>query len=225
MEHQNYKDMTLSRTLDDPQVNLALELFLRMIRGELGDSLFSVLLYGSILFNDLAPGYGDLDFLAVVESDLGEPVWTRLNGLRLPLRSGIYGVHCQMIEGAFLPVGMLGPDSRGNGLWWGTSGERAWERNQLGEFVLHTIRERGLLIWGKDLRLEIPEIPRRDILRQLLVGCQATRDHAEPTSLQCLDFLFTPARELLWLKEGRLSSKGEPPNHLMQATSNDSPDG
>jgi len=209
MAHPNYAGMALSHPLDDPSVNLALELFLRMIRDELGDSLLSVLLYGSILFDDLAPGYGDLDFLAVVESDLDEPIRTRLNALRTPLRSGRYGVYCQMIEGAFLPVGMLGPDDCGTGLWWGTSGERLWKGNELGHFVLHTIRQHGRLIWGKDLRSEIPEIQRRDILKQLLVGCQATRDHAEPTSLQCLDFLFTPARELLWLKEGRLSSKSD----------------
>lgn len=201
--------MLLSRPLDDSGVNLALELFLRMMRDELGDSLLSVLLYGSVLFDDLAPGYGDLDFLAVVAGDLDEETCRRLADLRAPLRSGHYGVYCQMLEGAFLPVGMLAPDCPGNGFWWGTSGERAWERNQLGHFVLHTIREHGLVIWGEDVRPRTPRILRSDILNQLLAGCAATRDHAAPTSLQCLDFLFTPARELLWLKEGRLSSKSE----------------
>jgi len=201
--------MLLSRPLDDSRVNLTLELFLRMMRDELGESLLSVLLYGSVLFDDLAPGYGDLDFLAVVAGDLDEETCRRLTDLRAPLRSGHYGVYCQMLEGAFLPVGMLAPDCPGKGLWWGTSGERAWERNQLGHFVLHTIREHGLVIWGEDVRPRIPRILRSDILNQLLAGCAATRDHAAPTSLQCLDFLFTPARELLWLKEGRLSSKSE----------------
>lgn len=203
-------EMALNRSLGDPAVNLALELFLRMIRDELGDRLLTVLLYGSILFDDLAPGYGDLDFLVVIEGDLDESRCARLTALRAPLRSGTYGVHCQMIEGAFLPVSMLDPHHRGHGLWWGTSGERPWERNQLGPLVLYTIRKGGLTIWGRDLRGEIPEIRREEIIDQLLEGCRDCRRHAaSPASLQSLDFLFTPARELLWLKEGRLSSKSE----------------
>jgi hypothetical protein len=201
--------MALAQTTSDPQVNTALELFLRMLREELRESLLSVVLYGSILFDDLAPGYGDLDFLAVISDDLDEATCQRLRAIRVPLRSGAYGVHCQMIEGAFLPIAMLGPNAQGNAFWWGTSGERTWSKNELGHLVLHTIRERGLVIYGKDIREKIPTIRRADILEQLLEYCQATRLHAEPTSLQYLDFLFTPARELLWLKEGRWSSKSE----------------
>ena len=209
VQNRWHQRMLLNSHFDDPRVNLALELFLRVVREELGQSLLSVLLYGSILFDDLAPGYGDLDFLAVVTDDLDEPTCRRLTEIRAPLRSGAYGVLCQMVEGAFLPVGMLTPEKRGKALWWGTSGERLWDRNKLGYFVLYTIGEHGLIIWGKDIRDSIPKIRRHDILTELLAGCKTTRDHAEPTSLQCLDFLFTPARELLWLKEGRLSSKSE----------------
>ncbi len=201
--------MLLKQPCDDPSVNLALEVFLRAIRDELGESLLSVVLYGSILFDDLAPGYGDLDFLAVVTDDVEEPTCRRLDELRAVLRNGRYGIHCHMLEGAFLPVHMLGPDAQGKGLWWGTSGERLWERNNLGHFVLHTIRENGLVIWGEDVRSRIPQIRRSDMLGQLLAGCKATRDHATVTTFHCLDFLFTPARELLWLKEGKLSSKSE----------------
>lgn len=207
--------MLLACVLGEPDANLALELFLRMSRDELGDSLLSVIVYGSALFTDLAPGYGDLDFLAVVAHDLDEPARARLNERRAPLRSGHYGLYCQMIEGAFLPLAMLDPDVRGQALWWGTSGERPRQTNQLGAFVLHTIRERGLVIWGDDVRASIPEVRKADILRQLLAGCadtrgcEETRGRATPASLQSLDYLFTPARELLWLKEGRLSSKSE----------------
>jgi len=201
--------MLLSWHFDDPGVNLVLELFLRIIRDELGESLVSVMLYGSILYGDLAPGYGDLDFLAVVDGDLDESQCGRLIRLRAPLRSGYCGVHCQMLEGAFLPVSMLDPTRTGSAVWWGTSGERLWERNELGHFVLHTVREHGLVIWGEDVRPRIPEVRRIDILNDLLSICRNIREHLKPTSLQYLDFLFTPARELLWLNEGELSSKCE----------------
>jgi len=59
-------NMPLQHRFADPQSNLALELFLRMTRDLFEERLVSVVLYGSIVFDDLAPGYGDLDFLAVV---------------------------------------------------------------------------------------------------------------------------------------------------------------
>ena len=62
--------MLLGRTFDEPEANLALELFLREIRAILAERIVSVVLYGAIVFDDLAPGYGDLDFLAVVEGDV-----------------------------------------------------------------------------------------------------------------------------------------------------------
>ena len=209
MKAQSHERMLLTYCFDDPNVNIALELFLRMIRDDLGEWLLSVLLYGSILFDDLSPGYGDLDFLAVVADDLDEPASERLTALRAPLRSGEYGLYCQMIEGAFLPANMLSPDAQGKALWWGTTSERLWHKNQLGPFVLHTIREQGLVIWGEDLRRRIPKIRKHEILQELLLHCTASRAHSKPTSLQCLDFLLTPARELLWLKTGKLSSKSE----------------
>ncbi len=201
--------MLLARLCGQPEANLALEVFLRLVRDELGDLLLSVMLHGSVVFDDLAPGYGDLDFLAIIAGDLGREESGRLTAIRAPLRSGHYGAYCQMIEGAFLPAEMLAPDADGSGLWWGTTGEREWARNELGHLVLHTIREHALVIWGEDIRSRMPEIQRQDILRELLAGCEAARQHATPTSLQSLDFLFTPARELLWLNEGRLSSKSE----------------
>jgi hypothetical protein len=201
--------MILSQTFPDPDVNIALELLLRVLREQLSNALISVLVYGSILFDDLAPGYGDVDFLAVIDSHLDDSSRQQLIQARRPLRSGLYGVYCQMLEGAFLPSCMLDPSVSGAGLWWGTSGERPLDANELGAFVLHTIRTQAITVFGNDVRNRIPAIKRRDILEQLLKGCKETRRRARPGSLRCLDWLFTPARELLWLAEDRLSSKSE----------------
>ena len=87
--------MILAHTFREPEVNLALELFLRDVHGVLRDRLVSVILYGSIVFEDLAPGYGDLDFLAVVDGQLNNDDHARLLNIRAPLRSGDYGIICQ----------------------------------------------------------------------------------------------------------------------------------
>jgi len=201
--------MLLQQTFADPQVNLTLELFLRMLTEFFGGRLVSVMLYGSLVFDDLAPGYGDLDFLAVVELDLGTDECERLVKLRRPLRSGTYGVVATMIEGAFLPRHMLDPANPGTALWWGTSGERTWTRNELGWLVLHTIRERGLVAWGEDVRGCIPRAGRDALLQEVQDACDSARAHGRGGTLHSVDWLLTAARLLLWLREGRLSSKSE----------------
>ena len=199
--------MLLTHTFHDPQVNLTLELFLWMLREFFGERLVSVALYGSIVFDDLAPGYGDLDFLAVVDDDLSDEVCRGLIELRRPLCSGVYGILAEMIEGAFLPRRMLNPAYGGRAFWWGTTGERPWEHNQLGWLVLHVIRERGIVIWGEDIRREISEATREDLIREVWDASEGI--HAGGDGLHAGDGLLTAARLLLWLREGRLSSKSE----------------
>ena len=83
--------VTANRAAADSRVAETLQLFVRMLRGFFGEQLVSVVLYGSIVFDDLAPGYGDLDFLAVVKDDLSEETCQGLMELRKTLRGGESG--------------------------------------------------------------------------------------------------------------------------------------
>jgi len=199
----------LLRTFADEQVNLALELFLRMITGELGIDLVSVILYGSITFGDLAPGYGDLDFLAVVRGEPSEDRCRRLIELRRPLRSGEHGIIATMIEGPFMPRAMLPAAGPGRAVWWGTSGERTWNRNELGVVVLYVIREHGIVIWGEDLRAEIPEYSPAEVFADLRHGVRMMQGIPWEPDVHAVEGLFLSARTLLWLREGRTSGKSE----------------
>jgi len=201
--------MLLAHRFPDPQMNLTLELFLRMISDLLGHKLVSVVLHGSIAFDDLAPGYGDLDFLVVVDDDIPAAVCQQLIELRGPLRCGDYGIRAEMLEGAFLPRQMLNPANSGRAFWWGTSGERPWESNQLGWFVLRVIRRRGIVIWGEDVRHHIPAASHEDLINEARRACESIREHAQGGALHSVDWLLTLSRLLLWLREGRLSSKSE----------------
>lgn len=195
--------------MDRGDLDRTLALFLKTVRGFLGERLVSVLLYGSVVYGDLAPGYGDLDFAAVVDGDLTEQACQRLVELRKPLRDGTHGILASMLEGAFLPRAMLDPSRPGKALWWGTSGERMWHRNELGWLALHAIREAGTVLWGDDVRHEIPVASRDALLDEVRVACQTMRQHGRGGSLHSIDWLLTAARLLFWLREGRLSSKSE----------------
>ena len=180
-----------------------------MLRDFFGQRLVSVLLYGSVVFDDLAPGYGDLDFLAIIGSDLTEQECRRLIELRKPLCDGTHGILAAMLEGAFLPRAMLDPSRPGKALWWGTNSERIWNRNELGWLALHAIRECGTVIWGEDIRHEIPVASQDALLDDVRMACQSIRQHGRGGSLHAVDWLLTAARLLLWLREGRLSSKSQ----------------
>jgi predicted nucleotidyltransferase len=193
----------------DFQLNLTLESFVNLVVDFFGERLVSMVLYGSIVFDDLAPGYGDLDFLVVVEGDLAEATCEQLAEFRKPLRGGEYGAVGKMLEGAFLPRRMLNPTLAGRACWWGTSGERVWQSNELGWLTLYVIREHGIVIWGEDIRCEIPVVEREQLLDGVCRTCRTMEEHSTGGTLHSIDWLLTAARTLLFLKEGRLSSKSE----------------
>lgn len=191
----------------DPAIEAALQAFLGFARDALGCAPRSVILYGSITWGDLAPGYGDLDFVAVVDDDIEDDRRHALMQARKPLRSGRFGVYGEMIEGAFLPRHMLCPGSAGRAVWWGTSGERLWDANGLGWFDCLGIRERGIVVRGDDLRHEFPVPSPEQLVAEAARFTGIARAHGKAGELHSVDWLLSAARALYWLKEGALTSK------------------
>ncbi len=192
-----------------PDCDTALNTFVRVIGEVFPAGLVSVLLHGSYVFDDLAPGYGDLDFVAVVADDVREEQCVALVDARARLRAEAPAPFGGMIEGAFLPRRMLDPAVAGDAFWWGTSGDRRWEKSLLGWFVLEVIRERGEVIFGADVRTEIPPAAEQDLLGEVRTACETAMAHGKGGSTHSVDWLLTAARMLYWLRERRLSSKSE----------------
>jgi hypothetical protein len=184
-------------------------MFLGKIFNFFEDDLISVLLYGSVVLHDLAPGYGDLDFLAVVSENIDGETARQLIALRSPFRCGDHGAIAQMIEGAFLPIAMLSPAVTGQALWWGTSGERVWSKNELGSLVIRFMKERGVTIWGQELRNRLPEIGDDECIAEIRDFVRKTKRYGKSGELHSVDWLLTAARLILWLRERRYSSKSQ----------------
>lgn len=162
--------------------------FVSIVGDALGDTLRSVILYGSVAFGDLAPGYGGLDFVAIVDNDIADDRREALIEARRPLRSGLYGVYARMIEGAFLPRHMTCPQSAGRVVWWGTSGERLWESSWLGWFDCLGIRKRGVVIHGEDLRCEFPTPTREQLAAEAARFVATVRRHGRGGELHSVDW-------------------------------------
>ncbi|MCX6376992.1 MAG: DUF4111 domain-containing protein [Armatimonadetes bacterium] len=201
--------MLLQHKFDDTEMNLALELFLRECVDCFGDQLVSVVLYGSLVYDDLSPGYSDLDFLAVVKDDIPEAMYSRVSDMRKPLRSGHYGVLATMIEGEFVPRKSLASPEIGQSYYWGTSSDKPRPGSSVRGLVAECIHQRGVTIWGESITSEIPRPTREEILQDLRDSMPGIREHGRGGGLHSVDFLLTIARFLIIIRENRLSSKSE----------------
>jgi hypothetical protein len=201
--------VTIQHEFAEAELNHVLASFVRQISACLGARCRSVILHGAVVFDDLAPGYGDLDFAVVVDDRLSGVDCRELISARAPFRDGTHGVYGAMLEGAFLPDDLLRPRNMGKAVWWGTSGERLWDRNKLGWFCHQVIRDRGIVIHGDDVREQFEAPSPEDLTQEIRENCRTMREHGRGGSLHSVDWLLTAARLLLWLDEGRLSSKTE----------------
>ena len=201
--------MLLQHTFADPEINQALEVFLRMVYGVFGEDLVSVILYGSLVSDDLAPGYSDLDFLAVVKDDIPAAMYPVMSDLRKPLRSRDYGILATMIEGEFVPRKSLASPEVGQSYYWGTSSDKPRPGNSVRGLVAKCVHEVGVVIYGEDIRSEIPVPTREEILQDIRGSIPGIRQHGRGGGLHSIDWLLTIARFLILVKENRLSSKSE----------------
>jgi len=104
---------------------------------------------------------------------------------------------------------MLCLNAAGTGLWWGTTRERPIDHNHLGWFNLLDLRENGIVIFGMDLRTEIPAPQPADLVQEIRRACRMMRQHGCGGGQYSVDFLLQSARFLAFLNERRLFSKSE----------------
>lgn len=146
----------------DQKLNKTLGLFVRDLEDRLSDKLKSIYIYGSALHNDLCPGYGDLDFLVILNDNLSCVEIDKLKNLRILYKTISKDIYTSMLEGAFLPLQLI-QGEEGQALWWGTKGENVWSNNQLDLFTMYTIKNHGMLLYGESQNHIMPEISNDEI--------------------------------------------------------------
>ncbi|WP_040948962.1 aminoglycoside adenylyltransferase domain-containing protein [Gorillibacterium massiliense] len=200
MKKYSFQDDKLVETLRN---------FICMLQNDLNDQLDSVYIYGSALYNDLCPGYGDLDFLVIVRNNLDESTVSTLISRRSELKLGEYGTYASMLEGAFLPISMITAGEEGVALWWGSRSERIWETNQLDQFTLYAIKHEGICIHGNFDRKLLPEIGCDEIRGFISQFISSMKLHGKGGRLHSIDWLLLTSKFICWLREGRILSKSQ----------------
>lgn len=195
-------------TFEDQTLNRTLFLFVNDLRDILNTKLLSIYLYGSALYNDLSPGYGDLDFLVLIGEDLNPNEIELLIKLRALYRSSSLILYTDMLEGAFLTVNILN-GGKGCGLWWGTRRESIWTENQLDLFTLYTIREQSILLYGEPQQNDLPSYSREELMIFLKEYAMCMREYGKGNSLYSVDWLLLASKFIAWWREGAILSKSQ----------------
>lgn len=192
----------------DRQISYTLSEFIQDLQHILQENIVSVYIYGSVLYDDLCTGYGDLDFLAVVKQNLTNQEIEKLIKQRICYKNGYTSPYFGMLEGAFLPQALLCREN-GTGLWWGTKSEKLWKENQLDPFTMYTLRKQGLLIYGEPQHHLFPDLSREELVSFLHDFRICMRTYGKGGSLHSIDWLLLTAKFMCWYEEGDIISKSQ----------------
>lgn len=198
----------MQKHFKDEKLQETLRIFVQDLRIILEGKLSSLYIYGSALHNDLSPGYGDLDFLVLLSDNLNTEEIIRLNEQRIMYRNALEDLYTDMLEGAFLPYQMMFGES-GQALWWGSKGERIWDKNQLDLFTMYSIKKQGLFIYGDSQEHVFPEISNEEIKCFLVQFSLCMKEHGKGGNLHSIDWLLLTAKFIGWLREKVIFSKSQ----------------
>ncbi len=174
----------------------------------LGGQLAALYLFGSAVYDDLHPGYSDLDFFAVSARPLTVADFDASLALRKELKeSG--DPYLPMLEGEFVWRGALGNDFDHPVLYWGTTRELLKQRYGLAGFSLRGLLERGVLLAGTEVRGEIPPPDDAVMLGEVDRMVGTLRQWATVTNedIHSADWLFLICQSLHWLRTGQVTGK------------------
>lgn len=190
----------------DRRISYTFSEFIQDLKHILLGNIVSVYTYGSVLYDDLCPGYGDLDFLVIVKQNLSDQEIEKLIKQRISYRNEYINPYFGMLEGAFLPQALLCGEF-GTGLWWGTKSERLWTENQLDSFTMYTLRKQGLLIYGEPQHHLFADLSGEELVAFLHDFAVCMRTHGKGGSLHSIDWLLLTAKFMCWFEEGEVVSK------------------
>ncbi len=174
----------------------------------LDGELAALYLFGSAVYDDLHPGYSDLDFFAVSARPLTAADFDASLALRKELKeSG--DLYLPMLEGEFVWRGALGNGFDHPVLFWGTTRELLKQRYGLAGFSLRGLLERGVLLAGTDVRGEIPPPDDALMLGEVVRMVGTLRRWAAVTNedIHSADWLFLTCQSLFWLRTGQVAGK------------------
>lgn len=186
----------------------ALSGFITKITSILGDKVIMACLHGSVMYDDLSPGYSDLDFHCLCLSLFSEEEKNQLLEYRKELKRSS-NIYSRMLEGEFAPIVALNRPINNSVVYWGTSRERLYDAITLKTFSLIGLKKNGIVIYGNDLRNEYPHPSREEMLADIDNLINSIRTYAVVTNegIHSADWLFLICQSMFWLENDNVTSK------------------
>jgi predicted nucleotidyltransferase len=137
------------------QIMKALEEFVNTADALLNNRILAAYCFGSAVYDDFHEGYSDLDFFLIVDSLLSEEDFDQFHLLREQYKHST-NPYLSVLEGEIVPISAIRKSNTENVIYWGTSKDRFNQKYGLTGFSLRGLLEKGCLIFGTDIRKEIP---------------------------------------------------------------------
>jgi hypothetical protein len=185
----------------DALIIKSLEQFVNKANMLLNHSIVAAYCFGSAIYEDFNNGYSDLDFFIIIEKNISEDDFQKFSSWRTELRSSNHP-YFSVLEGEIISRNAIKNDIEANTIYWGTSKDRLNRKYGLSGFSLRGLINEGYLIYGKDLRKELPYPSDEEMLNQVNFMIETVIKHAQVTNedIHSIDWLFLISQSIYWLK-------------------------
>jgi len=163
-------------------------------------------IFGSVALDDYRHGWSDIDIIILAERPLSAEQAEKLINLRSTDPSDEY---LRKFEGGIVDVDSFVNRVDSTAVYWGTSGQRARSDFRLDPFSMVELIEKGILIYGADIRGRLKRPSGADIYRAIKHHYKTIREVAQVTdaSLYSYGWMLDISRCLYTLEYGKIISK------------------
>jgi GrpB-like predicted nucleotidyltransferase (UPF0157 family) len=192
----------------DKTVICPLEEFVAKANALLDNRVISAYCYGSATYDDFHISYSDLDFFIIIDKEIVEEDFQKLSSLRQELR-GMKHPHLSVLEGEIISKTAIKNDIESNVIYWGTSKEVLTRKYSLSGFSLRSLIDHGFLIFGTDMRDQLPYPDEKEMISQVNHMINTVQRYAQITNekIHSVDWLFLICQSIYWLKTNHVTGK------------------
>jgi len=192
----------------DALITKSLKEFVNKSNIILDNSIVSAYCFGSVLYEDFHSGYSDLDFFIIVDKIISEDDFTKFSSWRNELKNSKHP-YFSVLEGEIIFKDAIKNDIESNVIYWGTTRDRLNRKYGLSGFSLRGLINKGYLIYGEDLRKELPYPSDEEMLFQVNSMIETIIKYAQVTNedIHSIDWLFLISQSIYYLKTLEIDGK------------------
>ena len=193
----------------DSELQKTISVITQEIVSALDGRIYGIWLYGSVTMDDFRPGWSDIDFVALTESEITEVQAERLLMLRQVLTEREDGTpYFRSFEGIIANVAEYRSGAFRRLVYWGTSGQRITDTFSHDAFSRYALAVCGQSVYGEKT-WPFPKPEKKELVQAVRNHYETIRRFAVQTgaNLYACGWLLDIARCIYTLRTGDVISK------------------